>query len=125
MTASPGNKFRPWDVVLVPFPYNEQAAVLRTRPAVVVSGARLSQATRMYYVAMVTNAEHRPWDGDVAVSDLKLAGLPIASIVRSAKIATIDQSAIVRTLGTLPNPDRAALAGAIRGYLARAESAER
>ena len=33
-----------------------------------------------------THAEHRPWDGDVAVSDLKLAGLPIASIVRAAKI---------------------------------------
>lgn len=119
MTSLPRSRFRPWDVVLVPFPYGEQTAVSKVRPAVVVSSARLPQRTRMYYVAMVTNAEHRPWDGDVAVSDLEQAGLPIPSIVRSAKLATIDQSAILRALGTLPNPDRVRVAAAIQDFLAK------
>jgi mRNA-degrading endonuclease toxin of MazEF toxin-antitoxin module len=120
MTYSPKSRYHPWDVVLVPFPYSEQSAASKVRPAVVVCAARLPQKTRMYYVAMVTNAEHRPWDGDVPVSDLKLAGLPIPSIVRSAKLATIDQTAILRAVGILPNRDRSQVADAIQAFLANA-----
>jgi mRNA interferase MazF len=39
---------------------------------------------------MITSAENRRWDDDVAVSDLDTAGLPAASVVRCAKIATIE-----------------------------------
>jgi mRNA interferase MazF len=117
MTSWPRNKFRPWDVVIVPFPYSERSAS-KVRPAVVVSSATLPQKTRMYYVAMVTNAAHPPWEGDVPISDLKLAGLPIPSIVRSAKIATIDESAMVRALGSLPKVDRGLVSIAIRAFLA-------
>jgi hypothetical protein len=39
---------------------------------------------------MITSAEHSGWLGDVAISDLDRAGLPAPSIVRPAKIATIE-----------------------------------
>jgi mRNA interferase MazF len=39
---------------------------------------------------MITSAENRGWAGDVPVSDLALAGLPAPSVIRTAKIATID-----------------------------------
>jgi mRNA interferase MazF len=41
---------------------------------------------------MITSAENRGWPGDVLVNDLELAGLPAPSIIRAAKIATIEAS---------------------------------
>jgi mRNA interferase MazF len=103
--------------VLVPLPYTEKTAT-KVRPAVVVSSEELAQKTRMYFVVMVTNAEHAPWAGDVPVSDRAAAGLPIPSIVRSAKLATLDEAAIIRSLGSLPVADRVKVAGEIRTFLA-------
>jgi mRNA interferase MazF len=54
---------------------------------------------------MITSAEHRGWPGDVVISDLSGAGLPAPSIVRPAKIATIDARDAGR-LGTLSPTDR-------------------
>lgn len=41
---------------------------------------------------MITSAANRGWEGDVEIGDLAQAGLPAPSVVRSAKIATIDSS---------------------------------
>jgi mRNA interferase MazF len=57
-------------------------------------------------------AEHLGWPGDVVISDLGGAGLPAPSIVRPAKIATIDAHDAGR-LGTLPPTNREA----VRAYL--------
>jgi mRNA interferase MazF len=117
MTSSIKAKYRPWDVVLVPFPYAERPQ-RKVRPAVVVSSSRLADATRMYYVAMITNAAHAPWSGDVPVSDLAAAGLPVASVVRTAKIATIDEQALLRSLGSLPKHDRTSVSAACKNFFA-------
>jgi mRNA interferase MazF len=94
-----------WDVVRVPFPYIERP-VLQHRPALVVAPADVAGAYGLLWVAMVTSATHRHWPGDVVVSDLREAGLPIASIVRPAKLATIE-AGIAEWIGRLPVPDRA------------------
>ena len=60
------------------------------------------------WLAMITSAANRGWHGDVAVSDLPLAGLPIASIIRPAKIATIEAKDAER-LGSLAEKDRSAV----------------
>jgi mRNA interferase MazF len=39
---------------------------------------------------MITSAENRGWPGDVTISNLASAGLPVPSVVRTAKIATIE-----------------------------------
>jgi mRNA interferase MazF len=39
---------------------------------------------------MITSAENRGWPGDVTISNLASAGLPVTSVVRTAKIATIE-----------------------------------
>jgi mRNA interferase MazF len=116
MTASV-SRYRPWDVVVVPFPYSDQTQAT-VRPGVIVSAPRLHQKTRQYYVAMITNAKHAAWDGDVEVSNLKGAGLPVLSIVRPAKLATFDESAIVRAVGSLPTKDRAEVLKSLSAFLA-------
>jgi mRNA interferase MazF len=66
---------------------------------------------------MITSASHRRWHGDIEISDLFTAGLPVPSIVRTAKIATIEGHD-AGTIGSLPIADRPAVRGHIAGLLA-------
>ena len=71
------------------FPYTDRAT-RQSRPALVVSTARLKDLHGLLWVVMITSAENRGWPDDVPVTNLKMAGLPSPSLIRSAKIATID-----------------------------------
>lgn len=81
--------FEPGDVIKVPFPYTDRPT-RQSRPALVVSRPALEERHGLLWVVMITSAENRGWPGDVAVDDLAMAGLPVASVVRTAKIATIE-----------------------------------
>jgi len=83
--------FKQGDVVKVPFPYTDRAT-RQSRPALVVSNGGLEEAHNLLWVVMITSAENRGWPSDVAVTNLAAAGLPVASVIRGAKIATIDAS---------------------------------
>ncbi len=91
--------FSPGDVVKVPFPYTDKAT-RQSRPALVVSAPDLQQRHNLIWVVMITSAENRGWSSDVAISALSRAGLPAPSVIRTAKIATIDASDATR-LGTI------------------------
>ena len=69
------------DVVKVPFPYTDRAT-RQWRPALVVSTARLQDLHGLLWVVMITSAENRGWPDDVPVADLKMAGLPVPSLIR-------------------------------------------
>lgn len=105
-----------WDVVKVPFPYTNRP-VQQHRPALVVARHEQAGSPALLWVLMITSASHRRRSGDIAISDLAVAGLPVASIVRSAKVATIEASEAGR-IGCLPVADRAAVRGQIVGLLA-------
>jgi len=93
--------FEQGDVIKVPFPYADRAA-RQHRPALVVSKGGL--ATHGFlWVLMITSAENRGWPGDVSVSNLAMAGLPAPSVIRTAKIATIEAVDAER-LGRVPAP---------------------
>ena len=92
--------FERGDVIKVPFPYADRAT-RQSRPALVVSMGRLEEMHGLLWVVMITSAENRGWPGDVPVENLKMAGLPVPSLIRSAKIATIDASDASK-LGRLP-----------------------
>lgn len=81
--------FRQGDVVKVPFPYTDRST-RQSRPALVVSVGPMEVSHKLVWVVMITSAENRGWSGDVPISDLSLAGLPAPSLIRTAKIATID-----------------------------------
>ena len=81
--------FERGDVIKVPFPYTDRAT-RQSRPALVVSTARLEDLHGLLWVVMITSAENRGWPDDVPVSNLNIAGLPSPSLIRSAKIATIE-----------------------------------
>ncbi len=81
--------FSQGDVVKVPFPYTDRST-RQSRPALVVSAAGLQEVHNLIWVVMITSAENRGWPGDVSITALARTGLPVASVIRSAKIATID-----------------------------------
>ena len=81
--------FEPGDVVKVPFPYTDRATRQR-RPALVVSHPKLASDHDLLWVLMITSAENRRWPQDVEITALAKAGLPVASLIRPAKIATIE-----------------------------------
>lgn len=94
-----------WDIVRLPFPYTNRP-VQQRRPALVVALPDTGDGPALLWVLMITSAENRRWPGDVPVTDRLQAGLPAPSIVRCAKIATVDASAAER-VGVLPEADRA------------------
>lgn len=83
--------FRQGDVVKVPFPYTDRAT-RQSRPALVVSTADLEEVHALLWVLMITSADNRGWSGDVDINNLAAAGLPVASVIRTAKIATIEST---------------------------------
>ena len=94
----------------MPFPYADRRAN-HYRPAVVVATG-LGLDGILIWVAMITAAENRRWPGDVVVDDHVAAGLPIPSVVRTSKLATM---AVLRAekRGRLPALEMVAVDDAI------------
>jgi mRNA-degrading endonuclease toxin of MazEF toxin-antitoxin module len=107
--------FEAWDIVKVPFPYTDRP-VRQRRPALVIAAGALENEHGLLWVLMITSAENRRWRDDVAVSDLVIAGLPAPSVVRCAKIATID-ARDAEHIGKLPRSDRSTVVARLRQTL--------
>lgn len=101
-------------VLVLPFPYSDQLAEKR-RPAVVVSKPTLERTHGVIWVAMITSAA--PRRDDVPISDIKRAGLPAASVVRPAKLATVEPARVVRSAGALTRADLAAVLAIVAHHL--------
>lgn len=87
--------FRQGDVVKVPF-FHTDRATRQHRPALVVSAGGIEAAHGLLWVLMITSAENRGWPGDVAVPRYAAAGLPAPSVIRTAKVTTIEASDAVK-----------------------------
>lgn len=85
----PTSEVEPGRIARVPVPYTD-AETRQHRPALVVATAGGDDARFLLWVVMITAADNRGWPGDVAIPDFGAAGLPIPSVVRTARISTID-----------------------------------
>lgn len=90
--------FEQGDVIKVPFPYTDRPT-RQSRPALVIAADGLERSHGLLWVLMITSAENRGWQGDVEVADIALAGLPAPSVIRTAKIATIEAADATRLGG--------------------------
>jgi len=94
--------FEPFDVVVVPFPFTDRKASKR-RPALVVSSSRFNEWHKQLVLAMITSTTSE-WPSDVAITEWAAASLTVPSKVRF-KLFTLDQTLIVRKLGSLAPVD--------------------
>ena len=79
-----------WDIIKVPFPYTKRP-IQQRRPALVIARFPHPGVPELLWVLMITSATHRRWPGDVDI-----AGLPAPSMVRCAKVATIEAKDAVK-----------------------------
>ena len=103
-TSAPTVTYRPGEVLVVPFPFTDSAAVKR-RPALVLSAEPFQDRIGHLVLAMITSRENRGWPLDVEITDLEAAGLPHPSVVRM-KLFTLDERFVVRKAGRLTEMDR-------------------
>ena len=115
MAASEARRFDPFEIVVVPFPYADRLAEKR-RPALVISNRKLA-GHGLIWVAMITSADNEAWSSDVAIADLKRAGLPAPSVIRPAKIACIEPGRIDRRIGRLDKAATRTVGQKLRGFL--------
>lgn len=111
----PMNPFEVWDVVKVPFPYTNRP-IQKHRPALVIVRTRSRELPELLWVLMITSRENRGWPGDLEIHDLQATGLPHPSVIRSAKIATIDADSAER-IGRIPEKEREPVRRVIRERL--------
>lgn len=96
----------PFDVILVPFPFADLKSTKR-RPCLVLATFRPRTMRDHLIVCMMTSQVDGPrFPFDEAVRDLESAGLPKPTLIRLAKMVTVDSSIVVKKLGTLSLKDK-------------------
>ena len=106
---------RCWDVVRVDFPYADEP-VSRPRPGLVIATPEATQAFGIAWVLMITSARHVAWPHDVLITDLTATGLSHPSLVRTAKIATVD-TRLLSIVGHLAGLDRREVTASVKRQL--------
>lgn len=81
-----------------------------------ISNAEFAHRHGLLWVLMITSASNAAWAGDVPITDFEAAGLPAPSLVRTAKIATI-QCGDAGLLGTLDDPTLGLVLKAMRATI--------
>ena len=95
--------FKPWDVVVVPFPFVDKK-VSKPRPALVLSNIDFN-IKGLIILSMITTAEKTSHSFDIVIRDLVTPGLPLPSVVRW-KIFSLDLPIIMKKIGYLSKTDR-------------------
>ena len=93
-------------MVLVPFPFTNQSTT-KQHPAVVVSSAGYAQARPDVVLMAITSQIRSPLAyADALLADWQAANLLKASVLKPL-LATLEQSLIIRQLGSLSSRDQA------------------
>lgn len=104
----------PGDVVLVRFPFTDVAAA-KKRPALLLARLARSARNQLAIVAMITSQiESLALHGDVRLADWEGAGLLHPSVLRLAKVASVEGDLVEKSLGRLSRRDLGAARAAFR-----------
>ena len=108
--------YKPFDVVVVPFPFTDVKADKR-RPALVLSSdVQFNQKSGHAVLAMITSQKNPDWPLDTKLKGNREAGLKSPSKVRM-KLFTLDNRLIIRKIGMLTATDKKAVKSSLRNLL--------
>jgi len=99
-------------VILVRFPFSDLTSS-KVRPAIVVSAAHPSQDL---LIVPLTSRTDRLQPGEFAMQDWQAAGLNVASAVKRG-VFTIQQSLVIRRVGSISEADERELERSMRAWL--------
>lgn len=105
------------DVVLVPFPFTDQAAT-KKRPAVVVSSDAYHREGRPDVILMAVTSQPRTPTlvGEAAIAEWQAAGLLRPSVLKPL-LATFEKRLVIRRLGRLKEHDLGALRACVEAII--------
>ena len=110
------SRFSFGDVVLVPFPFTDQAGT-KKRPAVVVSSHSYNASRRDVVIMAITSQVRQPLGfGEAMVGDWQAAGLVKASVLKPV-FTTIEQPLVLRVMGHLSASDTKTLRAVITAVI--------
>ena len=95
--------FKPWDIVLIPFPFTDLSAT-KKRPAVVVSSETYNSGQDVMLLFLTSNVSATPRPGDYLLAEWETANLPKPSMIRM-KLMTLDKDLILKKLGEIQEGD--------------------
>jgi len=104
-----------WDVVAVDFPFVEGDEAKR-RPGLVVSTARLHDAHKLYWIAMISSAQAGERIDDILVTDHVKVGLSVKCAIRPARLAAVSETRIQRRIGAISAKDRSAVLSLMKKF---------
>lgn len=94
-------KYSIWDIAVTEFPYAEKYDS-KKRPVLICSNPFIiNKNITLYWVLMITSTELKGWEGDFEIKNWKSVGLNTPSIVRTIKIACLDQRTIIKKIGVI------------------------
>lgn len=106
------------DVILVRFPFAD-VATAKKRPALVLAATTRATRYRLVTLAMITSqVEALKLEGDVPLEAWKATGLLHPSLLRLAKVATVDAELVDKKIGRLSTEDLTAARRAFRRVFA-------
>jgi len=110
--VSSATRFAFGDVLLVPFPFTNQAGT-KQRPAVVISSNGYNARRPDLVIMAITSQIRQPLGlGEAILADWQGAGLLKASVLKPV-FTTMEQRLVIRTLGKLSDADAATLRAAL------------
>jgi mRNA interferase MazF len=92
-----------WDIVRVPFPFTDRAAV-KKRPAAVLSTRVFNSDSGHTIMAMITKRDKSTWPDDYDIQGWEQAGLRFPSWIR-LKLFTLENTLLIDRLGVLQSAD--------------------
>lgn len=108
--------YKRWDIVKVPFPFTEGVSEKR-RPALVINNKPLMGERRLYWLLMITSVIKPSCQGDVLIKHSEGTGLAVASVIRTAKITTLQEDFIIGRLGHLALVEQRLVTAAMHKWL--------
>ena len=101
-----------WDIVRVPFPFTDRAAV-KKRPAAVLATRAFNFVAGYTIMAMITKRGQSSWLNDYGLQGWEQAGLRFPSWIR-LKLFTLENTLLIDKLGVLQPVDAAGFRAAAR-----------
>ena len=108
--------YRPFEVVVVPFPFTDRKADKR-RPALILSDdIKFNKLSGHAMLTMITSQKNPDWPLDTTITGIRRSGLTAPSKVRM-KLFTLDSRLIIKKIGMLIDRDKKAVQKALHRLL--------
>ena len=97
--------YKPFDIVITPFPFADEMGKFKYRPALAISSEEYSKSTNCTIFLMITSAKNSDFPNDYKIQHYSNTNLQGDCIVRF-KIFTLDNSILKNKIGELNEIDQ-------------------